>query len=309
MCVHVKGLSVKRQVVGLTVALGVAVASSWAATTQPTASITAKQASLKAWPMPSATRAEPAVTRLIVKLRNPSASELAQPMSASRMQALTATAGVGMKSVRAMSGGASLLALDAPVPLSEAKNIAARLALNPAVEYAEPDIMLKKLATPNEVRFMEWQWNLFAPTATYAGVAPGTVLHYADDDDRRRELAAGLGRDDRCQQCGGCDHRYRHTQSHRPERSAAGRIRTFRPVGSAGYDFISSSGRRWVTGQLRGERRRWSRCGSVRSGRLGDGRRRRRCIQRPATTDNRARKTAAGTVRMWPEWSLRRRTT
>ena len=120
-------------------------------------------------------RAEPPIARLIVKLRNP--SELAQPMSASRMQALTATAGVGMKSVRAMSGGASLVALDAAVPLSDAKNIAARLALNPAVEYAEPDIMLKRLATPSEVRFAEWQWNLFAPTATYAGVAPGTVLN------------------------------------------------------------------------------------------------------------------------------------
>ncbi len=143
------------------------------------------------------------VTRLIVKLRNASASELAQPMTASRMQALTATAGVGMKSVRAMSGGASLLALDAPVPLSEAKNIAARLALNPAVEYAEPDIMLKKLATPNEVRFMEWQWNLFAPTSTYAGAAPlSTVLSSPAIDHRRREPAPGLGRDDRCQQCG-----------------------------------------------------------------------------------------------------------
>jgi hypothetical protein len=97
---------VKRQLVGLTVALGVAVASSWAATTQPTATITAKQAKLRGVPMPSTTRAEPPITRLIVKLRNPSASELTQPMSASRMQALTATAGVSMKSVRAMSGGA-----------------------------------------------------------------------------------------------------------------------------------------------------------------------------------------------------------
>ena len=177
MCAARERIVVKGQVVGLTVALGVAVASSWAATIQPTASITAKQAKLQGVAMRSATRAEPAITRLIVKLRNASASEMAQPMSASRMQALTATAGVSMKSMRAMSGGASLLALDAAVPLSEAKNIAERLALNPAVEYAEPDILMKKLATPNETRFMEWQWNLFAPTATYAGVAPGTVLN------------------------------------------------------------------------------------------------------------------------------------
>ena len=92
------------------------------------------------------------VSRLIVKLRSPSASELASPMSASRMQALSASAGVGMKSVRAMAGSASLLALDTPLPLSEAKAAAARLARDPSVEYAEPDIMLKKLATPNDTR-------------------------------------------------------------------------------------------------------------------------------------------------------------
>ena len=29
--------------------------------------------------------------------------------------------------------------------------------------------MFKKLATPNETRFNDWQWNLFAPTSTYTG--------------------------------------------------------------------------------------------------------------------------------------------
>ena len=78
-----------------------------------------------------------------------------------------------MKSVRAMAGSASLLALDTPLPLSEATAVAARLSLDPSVEYAEPDIMLKKTATPNEARFNEWQWNLFAPTSTYTGALTG----------------------------------------------------------------------------------------------------------------------------------------
>ena len=73
------------------------------------------------------------------------------------------------KSMRAMAGSASLLALDAPLPLSEAKTVAARLALDPSVASAEPDIMFKKVAIPNETRFNDWQWNLFAPSSTYTG--------------------------------------------------------------------------------------------------------------------------------------------
>ena len=129
----------------------------------------AKQAVLKGTASASIAQPEQSVSRLIVKLRNPLPSELVQPMAASRVQALSAAAGVGMKSVRAIAGGASLLALDTPLPLSEAKAVAARLARDSAVEYAEPDIMLKKFATPNDTRFFDWQWNLFAPTSTYTG--------------------------------------------------------------------------------------------------------------------------------------------
>ncbi len=131
--------------------------------------MTAKRAVLTGQVSSSVAQPEQMVSRLIVKMRSTSPSELAQPMSASRMQGLSATAGVSMKSVRAMAGSAALLALDAPLPLSEARTVAARLALDPSVEYAEPDIMFKKVATPNETRFNDWQWNLFAPSSTYTG--------------------------------------------------------------------------------------------------------------------------------------------
>ena len=113
------------------------------------------------------------MSQIIVKLRAPSASDLVRPMSASRVQALSATAGVGMKSVRAMAGGASLLVMDAALPLSQARAIAARLELDPSVESAEPDVMFKKAATPNDTRFNDFQWNLFAPTSTYTGMIQG----------------------------------------------------------------------------------------------------------------------------------------
>lgn len=167
-------MSVNRQLLGLTGALIASVSLAMPASTANTSGrMTAKQAALKGVTVTSSVVPEQWVSRLIVKLRNPSASELARPMSASRVQALAATAGVGMKSVRAMAGDATLLALDTPLPLSEARAVAARLARDSTVEYADPDIMLKKLVTPNDTRFFDWQWNLFAPTSTYTGALTG----------------------------------------------------------------------------------------------------------------------------------------
>ncbi len=159
-----------RPLLGLTCALVASVAVALpASTATSTARITVKQAQLTGVTATSRVVPEQVVSRLIVKLRAPTASELVRPMSASGVQALSAAAGVGMRSVRAMAGRSSLLALDTPLRLSEAKAIAARLENDASVEYAVPDIMLKKLATPNEVRFNDWQWNLFAPTSTYTG--------------------------------------------------------------------------------------------------------------------------------------------
>jgi serine protease len=171
-------MSVHRQLLGLTGALIASVSLAVPASTANTSGrVTGKQAALSGVTATGSGAPEQTVSRLIVKLRNPSASELARPMSASRMQALAATAGVGMKSVRAMAGDAALLALDKPLPLSQARAVAARLARDSAVEYADPDIMFKKLVTPNDTRFFDWQWNLFAPTSTYTGalISGGTL--------------------------------------------------------------------------------------------------------------------------------------
>ncbi len=159
-----------RQLFGLTGAIAMSVMVAWpASTAYSTVRMNAKQAALKGMTTAGVAAPEQMVSRLIVKLRNPTASELAQPMSALRIQTLSATAGVSLKSVRAMAGGASLLALDAPRSVTEAKAIAARLQGNSDVLYAEPDIMLKRLTTPNDTRFFDWQWNLFSPSSVYTG--------------------------------------------------------------------------------------------------------------------------------------------
>jgi serine protease len=74
-----------------------------------------------------------------------------------------------MTHVRDLAGGASVVSLRAPVPLAEARSIAAVLARQPGVEYVEPDVMFKRLAVPNDPRYAGWQWNLFEPTTTFTG--------------------------------------------------------------------------------------------------------------------------------------------
>jgi serine protease len=135
---------------------------------QPTATLTQKQARLHGMTGAAGQGAETRVSRLIVKLHAGSLG--ATPAArASRVREMEPTAGVALAHLRELAGGASLLSLGAPMALSEAKAVAARLARDPAVAYAEPDIRVRRLAIPNEPRFLEWQWNLFAPTSTYTG--------------------------------------------------------------------------------------------------------------------------------------------
>lgn len=144
------------------------------ATAQSPLKMTAKRAELMGLPPPAKTAADPMVSRLIVKMRDSNASDLAQPFATGHLQALSARAGMGMKAVRAMAGHATLMQLDAPVRLSEAKAIAARLASDPMVEYAEPDVMLKVQLAPVDPDYTPRQWNLFDPTAMYTGAVTGT---------------------------------------------------------------------------------------------------------------------------------------
>ena len=140
------------------------------------ATMTQKQARLQGLTTTMKLPLEQSVSRVIVKMRDGALVARAQTARAARVRELEATAGVGMEHVRDMAGGASLFALGAPMPLAEANAVVARLARDPTVEYAAPDVLLKKAATPTEPRFTQWQWNLFAPSATYDGlVFPGNT--------------------------------------------------------------------------------------------------------------------------------------
>ena len=109
-----------------------------------------------------------------------------------------------MKSVRVMAGGSSVLALDAPVSLSEDRAVAARLALDPSVEYAEQNIMLKKAAVP---------MNLGSPKGSgicFRRRQPTTAKYWSTGrttksaTDRWSEPSCSVGCHDGSPKCGRC---------------------------------------------------------------------------------------------------------
>jgi serine protease len=102
------------------------------------------------------------VTQLIVKYRTPQLANRAQAALPDRMAALSRTAGVSLQYRRPMSGGAHVLSLPAPLSDSEARAVAARLEIDPDVEFAEPDEILQPFLTPNDT-YYSYQWDLFDP--------------------------------------------------------------------------------------------------------------------------------------------------
>lgn len=119
------------------------------------------------------TAVEPRVDKLIVKLREPRAGSQSLAEDAERVRGLGKRAGQSLTPVRPVAGGAQVLRLERALPLAEARAVAARIAQDPAVEYAEPNVRFRVLRVPNEPRFAEWQWNYFVPTSLYSG-AVGT---------------------------------------------------------------------------------------------------------------------------------------
>lgn len=155
-------MAMRRFTVGLLATATVAV-SGIASSAGP---VTPKQALLRGTTasMPSKAVHDPMVGRLIVKLRD-GVSLRGQ----AGLREVEAATGIGLTSVRELAGGASLVSLGGAMPLSAAKGLAARLAQDPRVEYANPDVLFKRAAIPADPRYAEWQWNLFEPSAIFTG--------------------------------------------------------------------------------------------------------------------------------------------
>jgi len=77
---------------------------------------------------------------------------------------ITARTGMRLNHIRRMQSGAHIMQLSRFQTLSEINNIISTLNADPDIEYAEPDLMLKPLAVPNDSRYNE-QWQYFESTA------------------------------------------------------------------------------------------------------------------------------------------------
>ncbi|MGD2055669.1 MAG: S8 family peptidase [Gammaproteobacteria bacterium] len=103
----------------------------------------------------TAAAAKPLPTnRMIVVFSRP------EEVGTAQLERLSARAGIALKSLRGMSYHARVLALPGWVSGEAAAGIAARLAADPAVEYAAPDRLNRPAFVPNDTLYPQ-QWNLY----------------------------------------------------------------------------------------------------------------------------------------------------
>jgi serine protease len=106
--------------------------------------------------------------RLIVKMRASDGGALPLPLSTERVRVLSGRAGVGLKIHRVMTNGAQVLRLPERMDAKQVEIMAARLATDPEVEYAEPDTIKVPLVAPNDTYYGS-QWHYMAPSVEIGG--------------------------------------------------------------------------------------------------------------------------------------------
>ncbi|MBA3507615.1 MAG: S8 family serine peptidase, partial [Betaproteobacteria bacterium] len=113
----------------------------------------------------------PPIRRMIVKYRDAEITEASHrnnPLPAFLAQRLSAMAGQPIAHERAMSGGAFVVKLFELLPLGQAKSLARYLETDPAIEYAEPDLLKHPSVVPNDALFAS-QWHYMSPAAEPGG--------------------------------------------------------------------------------------------------------------------------------------------
>ena len=103
--------------------------------------------------------------RIVVKYHDGRAfalSALAPTAQRDSIKAMSARAGANLSALRQTAGGATVFDMGRKMSLAEARLVAARIALDPAVAYAEPDVRvnaLQSVSTPNDPG-VGYQWPL-----------------------------------------------------------------------------------------------------------------------------------------------------
>lgn len=137
--------------------------------------------------------------RIIVKYKNEAPESQVNMLSAKSIQGISHITGRDVKYVRKLASGAHLIKTANLVSSSEYQQLLTELAANPNVEYAEPDLLLKPMATPNDARYSE-QWDFFdavgglnVPAAWDITTGSGVVVAVIDTGYRpHADLAANI---------------------------------------------------------------------------------------------------------------------
>lgn len=106
----------------------------------------------------------PTTNRIIVKYRTNTAMASDMGAASAMLNRIVNTNGATMQHHHNMSGGAQVWKLDKNMTTENARAITDQIARDPSVEYAEPDIMMYPMFTPNDSRYNE-QWHYFEATA------------------------------------------------------------------------------------------------------------------------------------------------
>lgn len=114
---------------------------------------------------------EEMVAGFIVKPHHKRGAKLVAALSQSDASGLSERLKLPMMVARRMSNDAHVLRTEKPIPLSEAKVIAARMMRDGEVELAEPDRIVYPAATPQDPSYSYYQWHYKTPSGNNLGGA------------------------------------------------------------------------------------------------------------------------------------------
>ncbi|MFN9677624.1 MAG: S8 family serine peptidase, partial [Betaproteobacteria bacterium] len=139
------------------------------------------------------------VGQMIVKLRAAGVdSDRVSGMSAERARRLSSAVGQSLTPLRAMSGEAAVLRLAQPRAAADAQQLAQALARDPAVEWAAPDLPVKRLqSSPPDANFPTRQWNLLPANAQFVSaslVTPASTVNFSATGGANGPLAWSITR-------------------------------------------------------------------------------------------------------------------
>ncbi|MFA0810413.1 S8 family peptidase [Microbulbifer epialgicus] len=101
--------------------------------------------------------------RIIIKYKESAKVGRAAIMARETVEKVSHRAGHKMRHLRRMATGAQVMRLEGRKNKAELNAIVSRLKQDPDVEYAEPDLIMRAMATPNDPSYLN-QWHYFEST-------------------------------------------------------------------------------------------------------------------------------------------------